>query len=291
MSEQDSEEKKVVVLHQNDDGFEGYVDEYVNPPEQVSASIIVGTRLKYSNDGRWLDNENKPINTSQELIATKLLRVIQKWSPENLPLETKILAPNEPWPDIDAENDACPRNEWRQDFNGNPVGPWQAQRVCYLMHEISMKKFTYATATIGGQRAISELANNVAWRRKRVNAGATPIIKLDSIFMPTRYGGRMAPSLTIVRWLGPSGGGGQSIGVTAPPTALPPQKAAALPSQSAAQGNPATSAGEILPPLSSAATPKPARSSKPKSGISPTVGLQPIEQPTVKQDLQDEVPW
>jgi hypothetical protein len=214
--------------------------------------------------------------------------VIQKWSPENLPLETRILAPNEPWPDIDAMNDACPRNEWRQDFNGNPVGPWQAQRVCYLMHEISMKKFTYVTGTIGGQRAMSELASNVAWMRKRVNAGATPIVKLESIFMPTRYGGRMAPSLTIVRWLGPSGGGGESIGVTAPPTALPPQSAAA-------QGNPATSTAEILPPLKSSATSaptaKPAAKPKSKAEMKPTAGLQPIEQPTVKRDLQDEIPW
>jgi hypothetical protein len=281
MSEEGKEEKKAIAFQ--DDGFEGYVDEYVNPPEQAITSIVQGTRIKFSNDGRWVDSEDSEIDTNKELIAVKLLRVLQKWSPDNTPLETRILAPNEPWPDIDAMNDACPRSEWRQDFNGNPTGPWQTQRVCYFVQPISLKKFTYVTGTIGGQRAILELASNVTWMRKRVNPGALAVVKLESTFMPTRYGGRMAPSLTIVRWLGPSDGGGEPVITTPPSTALPPQ--------GATQSNPATSAAEILPPLKPAAAPQPARSSKPKSEVSPTAGLEPIERPTVKQDLQDEVPW
>jgi hypothetical protein len=182
MSEEGKEEKKAIALQ--DDGFEGYVDEYVNPPEKAITSIVQGTRIKFSNDGRWVDSEDSEIDTSKELIAVKLLRVLQKWSPDNTPLETRILAPNEPWPDIDAMNDACPRSEWRQDFNGNPTGPWQTQRVCYFVQPISLKKFTYVTGTIGGQRAISELASNVTWMRKRVKPPRRWLVN-PNLFKPT----------------------------------------------------------------------------------------------------------
>ena len=97
-----------------DDGFEGYCDTYVVPQEQANSSIIEGTRLKFSNEGKWVDSENADFDTDRELLAVRLLRVVQKWV-NNSVVETRILQPHEPWPDLEAMNEACPRSEWRED--------------------------------------------------------------------------------------------------------------------------------------------------------------------------------
>jgi len=292
MSDRNDEIKKDVVLPATeDDGFEGYCDVYAAPPEQASSSIVEGTRLKFSNEGKWVDSENADFDTDRELLAVRLLRTVRKWPGDDSPAETRILQSHEPWPDLEAMNDACPRSEWREDFNGNMVGPWQLQRVAYLLDPgPSLQRFTYITGTIGGQRTLAELARNVSWMRKYRGAGVLPVVRLGSVFMPTRYGGRQAPCITIVRWIGPGGGGGE-VELPTPPTTLPPPQAA--PSGTA----------EILPPLSSAAkenpapkpaAPKPAapRPARPKSkpAAKATAGLQSVEEPSLAEEMRDEIP-
>jgi hypothetical protein len=289
MNDQSDETKKDVALSAaEDDGFEGYCDTYVAPQEQTNASIVEGTQLKYANEGKWITREGADFDTNKELLVVRLLRVCQKWSPDNDPIEHKILAPNEPWPDVEAWNNACPRNEWRTGFNDDLVGPWQLQRVAYLLdRSAALKRFTYVTGTIGGQRTLSELARNVTWMRKYRGPGVLPVVRLESVFMPTRYGGRQAPCITIVRWIGPTGGGGEVESITPPPTLPPPQTAP-------------DGVAEILPPLSPAAKEKPAlkpAASKPapkpkqKPAAKISAGLQTVEGPSLKEEMQDEIPW
>jgi hypothetical protein len=62
-----------------------------------------------------------------------------------------------------------------------PVG---RAAVAYLLDPATLDKYTYATNTIGGTRALSELADKIAWAQKYRGPGVRPL-QLSSIWMPT----------------------------------------------------------------------------------------------------------
>jgi hypothetical protein len=75
--------------------------------------------------------------------------VVQKWV-NQVAVDTIFVPPQQKWPDLDKLNDACPKTEWRKDFNDNLVGPWQRSRVVYFVDLNTMEKFTWPTSTVGG---------------------------------------------------------------------------------------------------------------------------------------------
>src|SRR5262249_25004620 len=70
---------------------------------------------------------------------------------------------------------------------------------------VTLDKFTFATSTIGGARAVHELADKIAWMQRYRQPGVRPLVHLSNIFMPTKYGGRQRPHFIIVDWVAPSG--------------------------------------------------------------------------------------
>src|SRR5262249_44647743 len=132
--------------------------------------------------------------------------VVNKWPPnQGAPLETIVLEPGQPFPDLKKRNEACPKSEWREAF-GKLRGPYQAQRLLYLLDLVTLDKFTFATSTVGGTRAVHELADKIAWMQRYRQAGVRPLVQLSSTFMPTQYGGRQRPHFIILDWIAPSGG-------------------------------------------------------------------------------------
>ena len=63
----------------------------------------------------------------------------------------------------------------------------KANVYCYLLDPVTLDKYTYPTTTIGGTRALSELADKIAWAQKRRGPGIRPLVQLSSIWMPTRH--------------------------------------------------------------------------------------------------------
>jgi len=155
------------------------------------------------------------MSREQELIAIDILRIVQKWIDQK-PVETIIVPPGEKFPNVKAMNDAAPKSEWREDLNGNMVGPWQMQYVVYLLDAHALDKITFPTSTIGGGMACRALADKVAWMRKYKGPKVSAVITLADVFMNTRFGGRQRPHFQIVRWIG-FDGDGKALPASKPP--------------------------------------------------------------------------
>jgi hypothetical protein len=246
------EGKKVVTY---DDGFTDWGDD-----DDGQHRVIQGTLLRFANEGIWTDNDGEPIPKGLALAAMSICRVIQKWVDKmSIREETRFLQPGEKAPDIAALNERCPRSEWGLDFNKNPKGPFELSTVLYLFDPETMQKYTFPTRTVGGNIAIGELKDATAMMRKFRGPSVLPIVALASKHMNTRFGGRMRPHLEIMKWISLDQGGGP---------ALPPGAAAsALPSP-----EPASQA-----PLER------------KAEAKNTLGARTVEEPTLREELNDSI--
>jgi hypothetical protein len=106
--------------------------------------MIQGTRIKFSNEGKWTDNQGIELDPGKHYLAIGVERVVNKWPVEQgPPLETIVLAPGQPFPNIDKMNKACPKSEWREAF-GKQVGPYKPQRLLYLLDRLmTLDKYTF----------------------------------------------------------------------------------------------------------------------------------------------------
>jgi hypothetical protein len=263
MADSSNEDQKTELMSSTSDGFSGFVDTYEGGEEDVNPRMIEGTRIKFTNDGRWVDAEDTDLDASLELIVVKAVRCVQKWGPDQRPIETKILGPNEPYPNIKALNEACPQSEWREDPGGKLVGPWQPQRVLYFVDPVSLDKYTYPTSTIGGTRAVHELVDKIAWMQKYRGKGIVPKVRFASAHMPTRFGGRSRPHFQIVCWVAP--GSGEIEGGQPAPLPKPDQVAD-------------TAAGEIIPPTPAMKTVAP-------------MGTKTVTEPSLSEEMNDTIPF
>jgi hypothetical protein len=180
-------------------------------------------------------------------------------------------------------NNKCPESEWGTDLNGKPRGPWQIARVLYLIDPQTLDQYTFIATNIGSTRAVDELVNKIRWVQKHRGPDVLPLLQFSTTWMPTRYGGRMRPHFQIVDWTRPNGGGGSNaLEPRTPPTL--PSPAAAEPAQTSAQ----TSASAQNPPPQKPSPQKPAPARK-----KPTAALElkgGIKEPSLKEDLDDEIP-
>jgi hypothetical protein len=243
MSEKDDDQKRPdpqdsTALSSTDGSFAGFVDTCEDEDEAVNQRMIQGTRIKFTNDAnnpKWTNAQGVALDPQLRLIVGEMKRVVNKW-PVNLgpPIDTIELAPGKPWPNIKKLNEACPQSEWRTDLNGNPKGPYEGQRLLYLLDPVTLDKYTYPTNTIGGTRALSELADKITWAQKRRGPGIRPLVQLSSIWMPTRFQGRMRPHFIVLPdWILPDGSSGELVHKPSPQISGPAGATAATPTTAA----------------------------------------------------------
>jgi hypothetical protein len=201
------------------DGFAGYEDA-TDDNERTSASVIQGAIVKFTNEAKWVARDGEELPPDLELVPVGVARVVQKWIDQE-PVETVSLAAGQRFPDLDELNDQAPKDEWSEDFNGNPRGPWQKQSLVYLLDLQTMEKFTYATGTTGGGIAVRDLVERTNWMRKFRGANVYPIVTLTDVHMRTRFGGRQRPHFNIVRWVVFSDDGSVSAAPDSPQLAAP----------------------------------------------------------------------
>jgi hypothetical protein len=203
------------------DGFTGYDDRIEGDDRPVGGGVIQGTLIKFTNESTWVTGDGDELSSKLELAAADLQRFVQKWINQK-PVETIFVPPGEKFPDITEMNAKAPKSEWRENFNGEMVGPYQAQTALYLVNPTTLDKYTYPTSTVGGAIAIRELCDKVKWMRRH-RPGANAVVTLSDVHMNTRFGGRQRPHFNIVRWIGlddksalpptgkPPGGGAAAI--------------------------------------------------------------------------------
>jgi hypothetical protein len=175
------------------DGFEDH-------REGDEARIIQGAIVKFTNEATWVTRDEEELPADQELIATGIVRVLQKWV-DHMPVkeETRFLKPGETV-DVDALNEAAPKAEWGE-RDGKPCGPWQCQYLVYLLDPKTMDRYTYATGTVGGGIAVRDFRDKVTWMRRMRGSNIFAVVTLSDKHMKTRHGGRQRPHLVVVRWI------------------------------------------------------------------------------------------
>jgi hypothetical protein len=199
------------------DGFSGFNEEVEGDDRQQGGSMIQGTLIKFTSEAEWVTGNGDEMSRKQELIPIDIVRAVQKWI-DRKSVETIIVPPGEKFPNVKAMNEAAPKSEWRENLNGEMVGPWQMQYLVYLLDAHALDKFTFPTSTIGGGMACRALADKVAWMRKYKGPKVSAVITLADTFMNTRFGGRQRPHFNVVRWIGfDTGGGGDALPAPKPP--------------------------------------------------------------------------
>jgi hypothetical protein len=208
----------------NLDGFDGYTDEaegdVQDQEQQVSGRLIQGDRIAFNGKtGIWINasKSKQPLPADLQLVVADVVRVVQKWTKDNLPAEPPIiLGPNEKWPNVEAMNEKCPKTEWRTFFE-KMVGPYQKQKIVYLWDPIHMDKYTWPASSDSAMNSVSELVEKIAMMRDYKKVKAVPAIKLSSRLWSKKYG-TLAPDFIVLFWVAKSADG----------TLLPPSEPTAI---------------------------------------------------------------
>jgi hypothetical protein len=203
------------------DGLDGYNDSVEGAERSAGQGLIRGTLLKFGNTAEWETKDGEVLDHDTNLIAIDIIRAVVKWGADKKAETTIVVPPGQPFPDVEAMNEAIPKKEWRQGLNG-PQGPWQTQQMVVLLDPRTMEQFTYATSAVGGFIAIRDLADKVKAMR-RYRGPVSPIITLGDVHMKTRFGDRRRPHFTVVDWVRMNGEAQQA--------ALPAPQAAPEPAQ------------------------------------------------------------
>jgi hypothetical protein len=199
-----SRQKTVIEL----DGFDDFTSQTEGEDDsRASARVIQGTKLKFI-DPRWL-RETADI-TGLLLTVVGERNVVNLWGHDDNPIETRILAPGEKWPDFKKLNDACDRSMWREKF-GKLTGPWSGQHVLYFVDE-NWNRFTWPSpiTTIGSSICVNNLMDDIKIARKFRGANVYAVAELSHANFNTGFGLRQRPALIVKRWVtfGPDRGVG-----------------------------------------------------------------------------------
>jgi hypothetical protein len=166
----------------------------------------------------WVINDGDELPGDLELVVVDIARVVQKWR-DHQPVETRILAPGEKFPDIKKLNEETPKSEWVEGPDQQLRGPWQSQHVVYLLNPATMDKYSWPTGTVGGSICVRDIVDKTNWMRSFRGSRVYPVVTLSDKFMNTRFGGRQRPDLIVKRWITL---GGESGKVEALPTTAQP---------------------------------------------------------------------
>jgi hypothetical protein len=214
--------------------------------EDFSPSLIVGSKIKFTNAAQWLVND-EVISPTRKFIVAKIVRAVQKWLPGCRRPESRILQPGERFPNLKKLNAAAPEEEKREAF-GQKHGPFENVFVVYLCDPETLEGFSYPTSTVGGFAAVKDLKD--CGRRAKLMRGRNmlPLVTLSHTWMNTNYGGRERPHFKICDYI--PGGDDDRIAADNKPL-LPkssnegakPREAEAKPSEAKASGAMPSSSG------------------------------------------------
>ena len=215
--------------------------------------------LKYVTD-HFVTREGEVIEPTREMVCLGLKKIVQKFVGQKL-IDTIVVPNDEKMPDVNAMNEAAPRDEWGKDLNGNPVGPFTRVLVLKLLDAQTMERFAFVTSSVGGSIAVGDLSDKCKIMRRFKGPNAVPVVSCSTTLFKTKFGTRKRPDLRVLRWIELKDDGGGEL----PKPEQPKQIEQPKPMKMAAA--PASTFGK---PLSFGA---------------------PLEPPTTKQEMEDEIPF
>jgi hypothetical protein len=263
------------------DGIDGWEDRYVDDVERDAAGNLLAStiRLSFTNESTWIHSVSKePLATDFAPVVVDVERTIVDWSDKQRPI-TRVLTPGERIPDLEAMNEAVPKEKWSTDLNGQPRGPFQLQYVTFLLDLKTLDRYSFPTSTVGGSIATRELVDKIRWMRRYRGNHVCPQVLLSDTFMRTRFGGarggRQRPHFIIKQWMqlgGGSSSGGPELPAPSPSPVPPPNPTAQPAPQSDLQQRLARS---------------PAAPAAPVAPTQP--GLPTVEEPSLAEELNDSI--
>jgi hypothetical protein len=180
------------------DGFAGYTRAVEGQDDSAaSGRVLQGDKIRFI-DPRWLDPSDKDI-TGMLLTSLGLRRVVNKWGHNNKLLVTRILGPNEKYPDFKKLNSECPKSEWLEKF-GQLVGPWSGQHVLYFL-DAKYNCFCWPSqlSTIGSAICVEEFVDQVNRVRRIKGQDVYAVTELSRTDFPTSYGLKQRPYLMKIK--------------------------------------------------------------------------------------------
>jgi hypothetical protein len=227
------------------DGFAGFNEAVEGDEAQSAVGVsLLGLKLKYF-DPIWTDPDEQEVKAL--LVAHDIQRKVQKWLDDTRPVKTLVLAPGQPWPDIEKMNAECPQSEWREKF-GKLQGPWQGEHVVLFFDPNTMVRYWWPSpiTTVGSAICVRELAAQTQLMRNYRGALVYPLVDLSHTHMPTNFGGRERPNLVVKDWVRFGEGGNLVLPAPKAPV-LTGSAAATVEPKPAAKNNP--SGMQSVPPL------------------------------------------
>jgi hypothetical protein len=181
------------------DGFGGFTEAVEGGGQPASGVSLNGLKLKYL-DPIWTDPDEQEVKGP--FVVHDVQRKVQKWLDDTRPVETIVLTPGQPWPDIEKMNNACPRTEWREKFN-KLQGPWAGEHVVLFFDDKTMVRYWWPSpiTTIGSAICVRELVAQTKLMRSYKGEHIYPLVELSHTFMPTKYDGRERPNLVVKNWV------------------------------------------------------------------------------------------
>jgi hypothetical protein len=165
--------------------------------------LIHGTILKCV-DGDWSDREGTRYPLGTEMLALNTAEALQCWREQRV-VDIKVKVPGKPLPDIDELNAAIPQKTWEKGLDNKPRPPWQHVFIVYLLRPTDANVFTLINSTAGMRRCYERIKDKVRWMRTLLGSKVFPLVKLDNRPMPTQFGMKKRPELTVSEWRDLSG--------------------------------------------------------------------------------------
>ena len=245
-----------------------------------------GARVLTFDTDHFKTREGDTIGPEHEMTALGLKKVVQKFVGGKL-VSTEVVPDGEKMPDIAALNEAAPREEWSvSPFNGTPTGPYVGVLVLKMIDK-SMNRFAFVTSSVGGSIAIGDLSDKTKIARRFNGPGVVPVVSCTTTNFKIKRLNivRKRPDFRVLRWIQLPGDGGNTIPAPKPtpslaaPTIAPvsptPLRETPKPQQSAAPSPPVSSAPTTIMTLGKPIT---------------SLGT-PVEPPTLKQEMNDDLPF
>jgi hypothetical protein len=176
-----------------DDGF----DEIAR---SVPVRMIQGQLVKYIAPSWLINGVPEPIS-GRQLLVTATAEVWTKWFGGRV-VKTIPRQPGKWFPKRDELGDLDP-GAWELGLDGKPQDPWRERPNCYaqLCDEDTAEVFTYTTnSTMGGNRAVYDLAVVVARKRRIAGRNFRPVVQLTNQLVPTKRGNKQWPVMKFVCW-------------------------------------------------------------------------------------------
>ncbi len=163
----------------------------------TAQSFICGNRIRYS-QGDYITTNGASLRPDDLFGVSGVAQAYQKWV-NGVP-ETRVILSGQPHPSREMLGD-LDESLWPLSQSGVPIDPWAHVYAVYLVNLKTGSEFTILLKTLGGKRAVEELAYSIQRMRTR-HPYARPVISLRSEKMKTSHGSTPKPVFKIEHWSG-----------------------------------------------------------------------------------------